>query len=770
MGIWQRIREKFRSATASAFGSVFRSAGNVSATLYVPGLERPAEHLLWIYLGLKARSEAISQVPLRVTMGDDSLVESGPLNDLLDHPNSWMDGVQYLAMIESYLTLYDECQIAIVRGASRALPLELVPLNPRYVEPVTAVHTATGVRAPVGWSYRDPSTGEATAFAPEDVIPIVSYSPYDTTRALWPSTPGKRAMQIDILAQEQNLAIFKNGGMPDVVFETEQAWNKEQSEEFLERWQDRYGGTANAHKPGILYGGLKAKALGLSPADLQFFDGRRMSRQEQIALIRVKPAMVGLMEGETGLSQGSSTREQKAAWWSETGLYELARIAGAHQRYLVDQFAWAGSVSSREMTLRQRLSREAFRLRMRQLSVRAPASRGLSIWFDEHEIEELMEERLKKIDILGKLLDRGWRPDDVSDYLGLKLPPHPTNVATLPFSVQPLADLTAPQEPPPAREADAGPLRLDALLGELSSAVDAVAVAERGRDQEAEARERETSGRQRRLRKAFDAYCAKLQKPAARKWSRFFMEQRARVNDRMQEVAASTRQREEDPDINELDLSPDALLRALFPRNHEDEMLAARLSPLWTQLIRDGVSFFATTDMPGTPLESLQISDQRVLEAVASRQIQGQGVNETTEGHLRDILKSAFEEGDTIPQLSQRIDDYLKQAVGETSARPVVAARTQVAGLVNDGRMIAARGAGKLLKGWLHGAPEEARANHLDAQARYTAHPIGLDEKFILMGEGGQSYSCDAPGSTELPVGEVANCTCMVEFHPAGRN
>jgi hypothetical protein len=89
----------------------------------------------------------------------------------------------------------------------------------------------------------------------------------------------------------------------------------------------------------------------------------------------------------------------------------------------------------------------------------------------------------------------------------------------------------------------------------------------------------------------------------------------------------------------------------------------------------------------------------------------------------------------------------------------MTAARTQTAGIVNEGRMIAAREVGGLKKAWLHGNPAEARDAHMAAQARYAATPIGLDQKFVVNG-----HECDAPGDPALPVSESANCTCMVKF------
>jgi len=763
-----RVREFFgriRSGMAAAFGGMIRTSGNVSSSLHVAGMDRPAENLLWVYLGMMSRAEAVSQVPLRIATGNDTLVESGALYDLLQTPNSWMDKVQYFALIESHLALYNECEIAIIRGA-RGNPIELIPLSPLHTTPVVAVHAETGMRAPVGWSYREPSTGAVHAFAQEDVIPILLYSPYDTTKALRPEVPGRRSMLVDILSQEQNLSIFKNGGMPDVVFETDQRWDVNQRDEFLEAWNDRYSGTANAHKPGILYGGLKAKAIGLSPEDLQFFEGRRMSRSEQIALMRVKPAMVGLTEGETGLSQGNSTREQKAAWWSETGLFELSRIAAAHQRFLVDKNSWSGSAGSRELSYGQRLAKDSQQSKMRQCGLRsASVSRTLSIWFDEHEIEELMEQRLQKVDILDKLLARGWQPDQMGDYLQMRLPPHPTNIATLPFSLQPASDLAGVNAEIGKRESrnESKPDALDAKLRELDGALADLGNASHVRAENDEGGEVEIPKAWQGMRAAIDRLLAEREKAAARKWSRFFAEQRGRVLDRYSEIVSSAGTREDSsPQLDGTDLSADGILSAVFPEEDENGMLWSRIGGMITSHMEDGYTFFGEHDVPSAELGGFSVDDPRVMEAIEKRSIQASKANATTEKDLRNVLRAGFAEGDTTAQLGDRLADYYRDQVGETKARPMTAARTQTSGIVNDGRMLAAREVGGLSKGWLHGGSKQARDAHVAAQSRYLEHPIALDDKFEVNG-----YMTDAPGSTELPVGEVANCTCSVVFSKA---
>jgi HK97 family phage portal protein len=728
-------------------------------------MDRPAEHLVWIYLGLMARADAVSQIPLRLSDAGDRIIDSGRLADLLASPNAMQDTVAYLATIEQWLALYNECVVAIVPDP-RGGVLELIPLNPRWCKPVTAVHVPTGTRMVAGYEYADPSIGERVAFTRAEVIVMMRPGPYDATRALWPEIPGRRSLQTDILAQEQNLAIFKNGGMPDIVFETEQQWTKEQSDEFLERWQDRYGGVANAHKPGILYGGLKSKGLGLSPADLQFFEGRRMSRSEQIALIRVKPAMVILMEGETGLSQGSSTVEQYASWWRSVGLGELALISAAHQRDLVSKFDWGTSAAGREMTREELRAGREHKARQARHGVRSPMVAGkLSLWFDENEIEELAEERFKRVEAFSKLLGAGYRPDDMSDYLRLRLPPHTDNVGRVPFNLQPVSDSDATGQ---GREAhvkrstrsSAPSDRVDDLLAGLDATLSRM-----GRESVAAERDggAEVPARWKGLRAVLDRFVAEREKAAARKWSRHFSEQRARVLDRFDELAGTSTERETRAvTLDEAGNEEASILARIFPRGDEDMNLKALIGPLVTRQLEDGFGFFAGQDAPGVPVPGFDTADPRVMEAIDRRVIQASKVNATTESDLREIIRAGFAEGDTTAQLGMRIADYYRDQVGEDKARPMTAAATQTTGIVNDGRMIAARSVGGLRKGWLHGGSREPRPAHLEAQARYQAAPIGLEEKFTING-----FAADAPGDASLPIGEVANCTCMVTFHRA---
>lgn len=703
-------------------------AGGVSGRIQVPGISRPAENVLMVFAALKARCDAIKQVPLRLSDAGDNFIEGGDLYDLLAKPNQFQDGVAYIESIEGYLSLYDEVLIAKVAAGTDSLPDELVPLNPMHLRQIDAVHLPTGLRIPAGWDYTDPMTGSMVRFFPDQVIWICGFNPHAPLRGLGPEKAARRSMQSDIVSREHNLAIFANGGSPDFVLETDQRWSPAQVEEFQDSWQKRHGGFENAHKAGVLYGGLKINKMGLSNTELQFLEGLRMTTSELLCAMRVYPAMVGLMTGETGLSQGSSTNEQKVAWWTDVGRPELARIASAHQEHLVDKYAWSGRAgqSAPSRTMKRYIVSESRR------QVNRNSARKLYVWFDVNQVDALVDHRRKGIDQFDKLLNRGYRPDDINDYLDLGLPAHTTNIATVPIGVQPATDLAllAAEPVKPAEVPDPRSSALD-LLEQIECKL-------RSSDN--------VPSKYKSLRKGLDRFIAQRERACAKKYSRFFLEQRDRVLERMKGRSATGSTR----------MSPEQLL----PLSVENEELLKRMSGLWMEFIVDGWNTVNEEVGLGKEVNAFSESDPSIVDALAKRKIQGFKVNETTEEDLRKMLDQSISEGWTENELADSIADYYSQnCIGLDKVRPQTAARTQTAGIVNDGRMASARSAGNLRKGWLHGGSSEPRPAHLAAQAKYLNEPIGLDEKFDIGG-----VEMDAPGDTSAPIGEVANCTCMVVF------
>jgi hypothetical protein len=450
--------------------------------------------------------------------------------------------------------------------------------------------------------------------------------------------------------------------------------------------------------------------------------------------------MVGLMTGENNLSNGTSTTEQIVGWWSRFGFGEGRRIAAAIQRALVSRYTWTGS------TVRNATPWEARSIRSERTRAAARANARWFVWVDTSSVPELQEHRWTRIEQYDKLASRGYRPDDLNDYFDLGLPPHPTNVGMIPFAVQAVDTLGRGVERgdqpktmhtennyTPAAPPRASIGRVDGLLDQLSEQVSALGTRAAAGDAD---------------RDRWEAYLKPRMKRAASRWSRFFIEQRGRV---LAALEDATRSEREDLPAAE----------SLFNVESEDGMLMARIRPIIVQDLEDGHDYFEEIDAVVPEVPAFEVDDPRVQAAIRAREIQAAKANGTTVDAIRGLVARALEEGLSAADLGDQIAGYYNDnCVGETAARPQTAARTQVAGTVNEGRMLAARSTNAdLRKGWLHGDSADPRPAHIQAESTYLASPIGLDDDFVVNG-----YTCSQPGDARLPPGEVCNCTCSVVF------
>ena len=694
---------------AQAFGS-----GAISSLMQVPGASRPAENVILAYACIAARREAIGgQSPMLQDANKEAL-SSGPARDLLDNPNAAQDWDQFVRVLETHQTLHNCCAVHLLPDNARP---ELTPLNPEGLQAIMGIYVPAGTARVVRWRYVDPTTAEQREFAPEDVVIRMGYNPHAPLSALSPTRVLDRTIKGDIAAREQNLGIFQNDATPRGYLHTDAGMTKEQALQVLDVWNSAQQGFLNRHKTAALWGGVKYDRIQLSPAELEFMESLRQSRIDFYMAFRVYPAMLAEMTGETGLSQGSSTDNQRIAWWEDVGLPELKLMSGI----VTEAFKRLGLLPE-----------------------------GASISYNPASIPALARQRLGKIDQAAKLLTAGYEPDAVNEYLDLQLPPHPDNIGRVPFSLQPIGEGAAE---PKAIEGEAN--QVPESAPSVKSAVPASASSRAEVDVAFSRVEQILSRSPRAPSPDIPAHIARmeaLEKKAAQKWSRFFIEQRGRVLGRLEKLARNEQ-------VARAASEPASVVFSVFPREAEDKALVARMNPTWIAGLQTGWDQFSQKTGIANPFQIEAPSTMRALEA---RKIQGMKVNDTTEEALRDVFRTGFEEGKTLYQLSDDIAAYYADhCEGFDSARAMNAATTQTTGIVNDGELLAAREAGGLRKFWIHAEPNEgSRPTHIAAARDYSeGQAIALDDKFRVGGE-----ELDAPGDPSASPENVCNCHCMLGF------
>jgi len=76
--------------------------------------------------------------------------------------------------------------------------------------------------------------------------------------------------------------------------------NQEDLDRFAAEWDQRHGGLANAHRPGMLGNGAGWIPTGLSMRDSQYIESQRFSGEEICRICMVTPGMLGIAPGGGG--------------------------------------------------------------------------------------------------------------------------------------------------------------------------------------------------------------------------------------------------------------------------------------------------------------------------------------------------------------------------------------------------------------------------------------------------------------------------------------
>lgn len=245
-----------------------------------------------------------------------------PLMQLLDKPNPWMSGSDFINATFTYLELRGNCYYLLVNKPGKIFvgspPLELYILNPDRVGIIP--HKDKYIQG-----YRYEVDGQYIRYEPEDVIHLKYFNP---TNEYYGQSP-LEALQDTIFSERNaiiyNSAFYKNSSMPPGVLKADKALDDKAYRRLKREWQQAMAGAHNKHKTAILPEGLDYKVISINQKDAEFINSRMMNRAEVMAAYGVPPVIAGL---ET-LSYATAQIQQQV-YWSKTILpkfkYLLKRL------------------------------------------------------------------------------------------------------------------------------------------------------------------------------------------------------------------------------------------------------------------------------------------------------------------------------------------------------------------------------------------------------------------------------------------------------------
>ena len=261
----------------------------------------PAEQLRnyssWVYVAVNAiAQETARQKPyLYVNTGQAEheqtpLPHTHPLCRLLDEPNPWMTPWELWYLTVVSLELTGNCFWYIAHDRLTGMPVEL------WIVPTPWVKVLPDARNFVK-GYEVSAPGVPTErFEPSEIVHLKYPNPLDPHYGLSPLQANALTVDTNSELLKSRYQAFLAGSRPGLVLQTEQMLSDQTLKRFEERLTEKFAGRGNWHRPLVLEQGLKALPWTLTPAEMDFLNSSKMSRDEILSLFRVPLPMIGIVE------------------------------------------------------------------------------------------------------------------------------------------------------------------------------------------------------------------------------------------------------------------------------------------------------------------------------------------------------------------------------------------------------------------------------------------------------------------------------------------
>ncbi|AYV46480.1 phage portal protein [Caulobacter flavus] len=286
------------------------------------------------YRCVRMIAEAAAAVPLAV-FHDGRRSDGHPLARLLAAPNPEQGGPDLMEAFFGHLQVAGNGYLE----AAGDQPGELYALRP---DRMSVVPGARGW--PAAYDYQ---AGGRTARIARDAdgwLPVLHLKLFNPTSDHYGASPLEAAafaIDVHTASGAWNKALLDNAARPSGALVYGGRDGDRLSEEQFERLKaelaNAHGGTANAGRPLLLEGGLEWKPMSLTPADLDFVEGKHAAAREIALAFGVPPQLLGI----PGDNTYANYREANGAFWRHTVVPLAERAARALTAWLGPKFPGA---------------------------------------------------------------------------------------------------------------------------------------------------------------------------------------------------------------------------------------------------------------------------------------------------------------------------------------------------------------------------------------------------------------------------------------------
>src|SRR5262245_27196118 len=132
-------------------------------------------------------------------------------------------------------------------------------------------------------------------FGAGEIIHLKYPNPLDIHYGLSPLQANALTIDANTELQKSRYQTFLFGQRPGMVLQTDQSLTEPTVRRLEEKVQARFGGRENWTRPLVLEQGLKASPWTLAPAEMDYLNSARLSRDESFALFGVPTPIAGIV-------------------------------------------------------------------------------------------------------------------------------------------------------------------------------------------------------------------------------------------------------------------------------------------------------------------------------------------------------------------------------------------------------------------------------------------------------------------------------------------
>jgi HK97 family phage portal protein len=647
-----------------------------------------------VYSAIKIRADAIARVPLivyqvRERAGEESREPVGrdhPVQRILNRVNPfWTRGDLWRAS-ETYLGLWGSAYWLLERDA-QGLPVEIWPMRPDRTRIVPDPEEYIK-----GYVFVAPG-GKRKAFTADEVVRIRYFNPMDEYAGLSPIAPARLTLDLGIDALKGNRHSIANDSTPGLVFETTDTPSDTEVKDFYDRWESRYKGPTKRMRPALLSAGMKVGNIGFSPRDMQHIESLKWTLGDVARVYNVPLPMLHELSRATYANMITARR----SFWEDCIVPQLMFYQEALQEHLLPHFG----------------------------------DDSLLVEFDLSAIEALQEDENQRATRRQIYVKTGiMTPNEVRREMGLPAVTDQPEADDLQISAGGMG-------PFGSAEASAS-----VMVGRVPRALRAMPWEERGRESERvflkglKTREREFKAM---LNGLFDDQIADMLKRLQEHRAAHAVWREPTLVGALS-VTHNGRGERQDPlpgQTGGLVLFDATAWEATFEQAAITHVTGALTAS--GQAIGEQFGFGIAFDVD-SPIVQRWIRDRTAFWS--------QRVNETTGKAVTNLIRKANEDGLSIEQIAERLDQDIAQ--WNRRARSPTIARTEMVSAQNEGHLSAFEQAEIPGKQWFTSIDGRERPSHNEAHLQIRA--VNAD---FQVGAG----SLRAPGQGG-PAGEVVNCRC----------